>query len=63
MLAQALAKEFSDKGVHVAHCIANGSIDDAASKEDVEKGAKMSAEAVGDTYVWLTEQPKTLWVR
>jgi len=45
-LAQSLAREFSAKGVHVVHTIANGSIEDKEG-EDQKTGRKMSADAVG----------------
>lgn len=45
-LAQSLAREFSPKGVHVVHTIANGSIEDRDG-EDQRAGKKMSADAVG----------------
>ncbi|KAL8708867.1 MAG: hypothetical protein Q9220_006323 [cf. Caloplaca sp. 1 TL-2023] len=60
MLAQSLAKEYSVQGVHVVHTIANGTIKD----EDTEaqrRGESMSAEAVGRTYLWLSEQGPELW--
>ncbi|EMC95106.1 hypothetical protein BAUCODRAFT_577684 [Baudoinia panamericana UAMH 10762] len=59
-LAQALAKEMSAKGVHVAHAIANGRISDADS-EETRSGKHIAAEAVGKTYLWLHEQHPTLW--
>ena len=51
-LAQALAREMSAKGVHVAHAIANGRITDA-DNEDTKTGKSIAAEAVGKTYLWL----------
>ncbi|KAL8765155.1 MAG: hypothetical protein Q9209_007687 [Squamulea sp. 1 TL-2023] len=60
MLAQSLAKEYSEKGVHVVHAIANGSIKDEDG-EDQRQGKTMSAEAVGRTYLWLSEQGPELW--
>ncbi|KAL8820319.1 MAG: hypothetical protein Q9191_007540 [Dirinaria sp. TL-2023a] len=60
MLAQGLAKEYSEKGIQVVHTIANGGIKD----EDTEaqrSGKTMSAEAVGKTYLWLSQQEPTLW--
>ena len=45
MLSQALAREFSPKGIHVVHTIANGGIRDEDG-EDQASGKKMSAEAV-----------------
>lgn len=59
-LAQALAREFSPKGVHVAHAIANGGIRDEDS-EETKTGKRMTAEAVGKTYLFLAQQEPTLW--
>ncbi|CAG8983979.1 hypothetical protein HYALB_00009581 [Hymenoscyphus albidus] len=59
-LAQTLAREMSAKGVHVVHTIANGAIEDKDG-EDQRIGKKMSADAVGKTYLWLAEQGPELW--
>ncbi|KAJ4330068.1 hypothetical protein N0V87_010328 [Didymella glomerata] len=59
-LAQTLARELSEKGVHVVHTIANGSIEDKDG-EDQKIGKKMSADAVGETYLWLHRQKPCLW--
>ncbi|KAE8451886.1 hypothetical protein EG329_002727 [Mollisiaceae sp. DMI_Dod_QoI] len=59
-LAQTLAREMSPKGVHVVHTIANGGIEDKDG-EDQRIGKKMSADAVGKTYLWLSEQGPELW--
>ncbi|KAK4963967.1 hypothetical protein LTR28_004213 [Elasticomyces elasticus] len=59
-LAQTLAREMSAKGVHVVHTIANGGIRDEQS-EEVARGVRMSAEAVGKTYLFLAQQEPTLW--
>lgn len=59
-LAQALAKEFSAQGIHVAHAIGNGKIVDEDS-EETRNGKAISAEAVGRTYLWLHEQEPALW--
>ena len=59
-LAQSLAREMSPRGVHVVHTIANGAIEDREG-EDQEVGKKMSADAVGKTYLWLSEQEPELW--
>ena len=60
MLAQSLAKEYSAQGVHVAHAIANGTIEDADG-ENQKTGKYMSADAVGKTYLWLAQQGPELW--
>jgi hypothetical protein len=59
-LAQTLAREFSPKCVHVAHTIANGDIEDKDG-EDQRIGKKMSADVVGKTYLWLSQQEPELW--
>ncbi|SLM34422.1 oxidoreductase domain containing protein [Lasallia pustulata] len=59
-LAQSLAREFSPKGIHVVHTIANGGISDEDG-EAQKVGKKMSAEAVGRTYLWLAQQSPDLW--
>jgi len=59
-LAQTLAREMSAKGIHVVHSIANGSIEDKQG-EDQRVGKKMSADAVGKTYLWLSQQEPELW--
>lgn len=59
-LAQSLARELSVKGIHVVHTIANGAIVDAHG-EDQTVGKKMSADAVGRTYLWLSQQTPELW--
>jgi len=59
-LAQSLAREMSPRGVHVVHTIANGVIEDADG-EDQKIGRRMSADAVGKTYLWLSQQEPELW--
>ncbi|KAF2116774.1 hypothetical protein BDV96DRAFT_490938 [Lophiotrema nucula] len=59
-LAQTLAREMSEKGVHVVHTIANGGIADEDG-DDQKLGKKMSADAVGETYLWLHQQKPCLW--
>lgn len=60
MLAQSLAREMSVKGIHIVHAIANGGIRSEVD-EEVKVGKRMSAEAVGKTYLWLSEQEPELW--
>lgn len=61
MVAQAIAKEHSKFGVHVVHAIANGPIADEDS-EKTQTGVSMRGEDVGETYLWLSRQPSSLWV-
>ena len=74
MLAQSLAREYSAKGVHVVHAIANGGIVDVdttdekileevkGKKEKVKQGENMRAESVGKLYLQLAQQTSDLWV-
>lgn len=59
-LAQSSAREMSVRGIHVVHTIANGSIADEDG-EDQRLGKKMSADAVGKTYLWLSQKEPELW--
>lgn len=61
MVSQAVAKEHSKFGVQCVHAIANGGITDEEG-QDTKTGKKMSAEAVGKTYLWLSQQEPTLWI-
>ncbi|KAJ0295500.1 hypothetical protein COL5a_012154 [Colletotrichum fioriniae] len=60
MVAQAIAKEHSKFGVHVVHAIANGGIIDEEN-ENTKTGKRMRAEDVGELYLWLSQQPSSLW--
>lgn len=51
---------FSAKGIHVAHAIANGRIEDKDG-EDQRSGKSMSADAVGKEYWHLAQQEPALW--
>lgn len=59
-LAQSMARELSEKGLHVVHTIANGKIV-AEIDEDVKTGKAMSAEAAGKVYLQMVEQGPELW--
>ncbi|ENH73286.1 hypothetical protein FOC1_g10008769 [Fusarium oxysporum f. sp. cubense race 1] len=61
MVAQAIAKEHSKFGVQCVHAIANGRIMDEDT-EETRTGKHMRAEDVGQTYLWLSQQPSSLWV-
>ncbi|KAI9146734.1 hypothetical protein HJFPF1_13552 [Paramyrothecium foliicola] len=60
MVAQAIAKEHSKFGVHVVHTVANGPIIDEEN-DNTRTGKSMRAEDVGRLYLWLSEQPSSLW--
>jgi len=60
-LSQGLAKEFGAQGVHVSHAVIDGIIDVPGTKEwnlDAED-AKISPDAIADTYWHLHTQPRT----
>jgi len=59
-LAQTLAREMSERGVHVVHTIGNSAIVDEDG-EDQKTGKKMSADSVGETYLFLHNQKPCLW--
>lgn len=59
-MAQGVAREVSKNGVHVACAIANGCMKDEYS-EETRTGVRMSAEAIGKTYLWLSRQGPILW--
>lgn len=76
MLAQSLAREYSARGIHVVHTIANGGIvdvdttdeellaavEDKGAKEKVRQGENIRAESVGKLYLQLLGQSSDLWV-
>lgn len=76
MLAQSLAREYSARGVHVVHAIANGGIVDIDTtdekiadevkeknlKEKVCQAENIRAESVGKLYLQLADQSSDLWV-
>jgi NAD(P)-dependent dehydrogenase (short-subunit alcohol dehydrogenase family) len=71
MLAQSLAREYSARGIHVVHAIANGGIvdvNDETTSENKEKlakvklGERIRAESVGKLYLQCMQQPCDLWV-
>jgi hypothetical protein len=42
------------------HAIANGRITDA-DNDETKSGKHIAADAVGKTYLWLSQQDPTLW--
>lgn len=62
-LAQALAREYAPKGVHVAHVVIDGLID--APQTDQRWGpstsGRMDPHAIARTYVQLAEQDRSAW--
>ncbi|CAI7592904.1 unnamed protein product [Penicillium glandicola] len=60
-LAQSLAREFGPQGVHVSHTIIDGIIDIPRTKAWVleHEDAKLSPDAIADSYWHLHTQPRT----
>ncbi|EED13083.1 oxidoreductase, short chain dehydrogenase/reductase family [Talaromyces stipitatus ATCC 10500] len=60
-LSQSLAREFGPKGVHVSHVIVDGVIDIPRTKEwkFEHEDAKISPDAIADSYWFLHTQPRT----
>ncbi|KAL1973320.1 hypothetical protein VTN31DRAFT_5955 [Thermomyces dupontii] len=60
-LSQSLAREFGPKGVHVSHVIVDGVIDIPRTKEWKfdQPDAKLSPDAIADSYWHLHTQPRT----
>jgi NAD(P)-dependent dehydrogenase (short-subunit alcohol dehydrogenase family) len=65
-LAQAMAKEYADDGIHVGHVVVDGAIGgekimkrfpDAANREDT----LISIEGIVDGFVFLHKQPRRAW--
>jgi len=63
-LAQALAREFGPKGIHVAHVVIDGLID--APQTDLRFGpaqGRMDAHAIAQAYLALAAQPSSAWTQ
>ncbi|KAH8696431.1 oxidoreductase [Talaromyces proteolyticus] len=60
-LSQSLAREFGPKGVHVSHVIVDGVIDIPRTKawKFEHEDAKLSPDAIADSYWFLHTQPRT----
>ena len=66
-LGQSMAREFGPQGVHVAHVVVDGQIDNprtqARSPEGREAASYLSAEAIADVYWSLHTQHPTTWTQ
>ena len=62
-LAQSLAREFGPKGVHVAHVILDGLIDEAQTDQRFgpPQSARMEPDFVARTYLELASQHPSAW--
>ena len=62
-LSQALAREFGPRGIHVAHVVLDGLIDEPQTERRFaeRKTERMDADALADAYVTLIRQPPSAW--
>ena len=67
-LAQAMAKEYAEDGIHVGHVVVDGPIGgDKIQKrfpeyaEKLGDGGMISIDGIVDAFVYLYKQPKTAW--
>ena len=68
MLAQALAREYGPKGVHIAHIIIDGIVDAERTRarfgdymDSLGDDGVLSPQAVANTYWHLHNQPRSAW--
>jgi NAD(P)-dependent dehydrogenase (short-subunit alcohol dehydrogenase family) len=64
-LAQALAREYAPQGVHVAHVVIDGLIDEPQSEKrwGAATTGRMNPRALAQTYVHLAAQDHTTWTQ
>jgi NAD(P)-dependent dehydrogenase (short-subunit alcohol dehydrogenase family) len=64
-LAQALAREFGSKGIHVAHVVIDGLIDTAETDRRFgpAQGGRMDAAALAQAYFALAQQSPSAWTQ
>lgn len=65
-LAQSLAREFGPQGIHVAHVIIDGQVDNeyqVKSQPDLKIDAFLKSEAIAEEYWRLHTQHKTTWTQ
>jgi NAD(P)-dependent dehydrogenase (short-subunit alcohol dehydrogenase family) len=62
-LAQSLAREFGPKGIHVAHVILDGLIDEAQTSQRFgpPQSLRMDPDAAASIYLGLASQPSSAW--
>ena len=62
-LAQSLAREFAPKGIHVAHVILDGLIDEPQTDQrfGISQSTRMDPDAVASIYHELASQPPSAW--
>jgi NAD(P)-dependent dehydrogenase (short-subunit alcohol dehydrogenase family) len=62
-LSQSLAREFGPRGIHVAHVVLDGLIDEPQTERRFAErtSGRMDSDAVAETYVTLIRQPANAW--
>lgn len=63
-LAQSAAREYGPKGVHIAHIIVDGMLDEPRARAafpDVAEDSLISPAALADTYFHVAMQPQSTW--
>jgi short-subunit dehydrogenase len=63
-LGQSIAREFSERGIHVAHVVIDGQIDSARARSwapDRPTSSFLAPDAIAETYWQLHSQPPTAW--
>jgi NAD(P)-dependent dehydrogenase (short-subunit alcohol dehydrogenase family) len=62
-LAQSLAREYGPSGIHVAHVVLDGLIDEAQTEQRFGPGQaeRMQPEAIARTYLSLAGQDRSCW--
>lgn len=64
-LAQSMAREFQNQGVHIVHVILDGIILSQKSKQrtGMDEALMMKPEDIAETYLALVNQPRTTWTQ
>ena len=62
-LAQSLAREYGPKGVHVAHVVLDGLIDEPQTDQrfGAQTSGRMDPRAIAQAYLDLSTQPPSAW--
>ena len=64
-LAQSLAREFQNSGIHVCHVILDGVIlsDKNQQQDGTDDATMMRPEDIAETYLSIARQPRTTWTQ